>query len=351
MSLSHEPFGTTADGTPIEIYTLANGSGVTARVMTYGGTLVSLHAPDRDGRTADVLLGFDTADGYLAGHPYFGSLVGRYGNRIANGTFTLGGVTYTLARNNGPNHLHGGVVGFDKVVWRAREVAAGEEPALELTYRSRDGEEGYPGTLDVAVTYALTAEGELRLDYRATTDRETVVNLTNHAYFNLAGGGDILGHELLLPAARFVPTDATQIPTGEIRPVAGTPMDFTTPTPIGARIRAEDDQLRFANGGYDHTWLVDGSPGTYRLAARLHEPASGRVMEVFTTQPGVQLYTGNMLDGSLAGKGGQVYHKHAALCLETQHLPDSPNRPEFPSTVLRPGETYAESTGYRFTAR
>lgn len=351
MSLSREVFGTASDGTPVEICTLVNASGLAARVMTYGGTLVALHAPDRDGHVGDVLLGFDTLAGYLAGHPYFGSLVGRYGNRIAGGAFSLGGVRYTLARNNGPNHLHGGLVGFDKMLWRARALDEGDEPRLELFYRSRDGEEGYPGNLDVTVTYALTGQDELRIDYAAATDRETVLNLTNHAYFNLAGQGDILSHELQLLAGRFLPTDATQIPTGELRPVQDTVMDFTSPTAIGARIHADDEQLRVANGGYDHTWVVDGDAGAYRLAAHVYEPTTGRAIEVFTTQPGVQLYTGNMLDGSVTGKGGQVYQKHAALCLETQHFPDSPNRPEFPSTVLRPGETYRHTTGYRFSVR
>jgi len=351
MSIIRESFGAAADGTLVEIVTLTNEHGVAARIMTYGGTLVSLHAPDRNGQPGDVLLGFDTLAGYLEPHPFFGSLVGRYGNRIAHGRFTLGGVTYTLACNNGPNHLHGGLKGFDKVHWRIGAVTDGAEPALELHYHSPDGEEGYPGNLDVTVTYTLTANNELRLDYRATTDRETVLNLTNHAYFNLAGRGTILDHELELVAARFLPTDATQIPTGEVRTVAGTPMDFTRPTPIGARIHADDEQLRIANGGYDHTWLIDGSAGTYRIAARAYEPTTGRLMEVFTTQPGVQLYTGNFLESGLVGKGGQLYDRHAGFCLETQHMPDSPNQAHFPSTVLRRGETYVESTGYRFGVR
>jgi aldose 1-epimerase len=351
MSITRELFGNTADGAPIEIFSLSNERGMTARVMTYGGTLVSLHTPDRVGQFADVLLGFDTLAGYLGPHPFFGSLVGRYGNRIADGRFSLGGVTYTLARNNGPNHLHGGLKGFDKVLWQVGNVSDGAEPAVELTYRSPDGEEGYPGTLDVAVTYTLTGADELRLDYQATTDRATVLNLTNHAYFNLAGRGTILDHELELAATRFLPTTATQIPTGELRAVAGTPMDFTVPTAIGARIHADDEQLRFANGGYDHTWLIDGPAGTYRIAARVYESATGRLMEVFTTQPGVQFYTGNFLEGELMGKGGQVYDRHTGFCLETQHLPNSPNQPNFPSTVLRPGETYRQSTGYRFGVR
>nr|PZN33013.1 MAG: galactose-1-epimerase [Chloroflexota bacterium] len=351
MALQHQVWGTTADGAAVDLFTLTSGAGLEARVMTYGATLVSLRAPDRAGNVSEVTLGFDTLDAYLAGHPFFGSVVGRYGNRIAGGRFQLGGATFQLARNNGPNHLHGGERGFDKVLWRARELSGGDEPAVELTYLSPDGEEGYPGNLSVAVTYTLTAQGELRIDYRATTDRETVVNLTNHAYFNLAGGGPIYEHELELAAEHFLPTDATQIPTGERRPVRGTVMDFTTPTPIGARIHADDEQLRFANGGYDHTWVLSEESGTYRLAARVYEPRSGRVMEVFTTQPGVQFYTGNFLDGSLRGRGGQVYAKHTGFCLETQHFPDSPNHPDFPSTVLAPGEEYRHTTAFRFGAR
>jgi aldose 1-epimerase len=351
VSLSRQVFGTAADGTAIDLFTLTNAHGLEARVMTFGGTLVSLRAPGRDGALGDVLLGFDTLEGYLAGHPFFGSLVGRYGNRIAAGSFSLGGNTYTLARNNGQNHLHGGAVGFDKVIWQARELATGDEPALELIYLSRDGEEGYPGNLSVTVVYTLTAQNELRLDYTASTDQETVVNLTNHAYFNLAGGGDIYGHELQIHADRYLPTDAGQIPTGELRPVAGTALDFTGPTPIGAHIHDDVEDLRVANGGFDHTWVLADHTRPLTPAVVLYEPGSGRVMETLTTQPGVQFYSGNMLDGSLTGKGGQVYAKHTGLCLETQHFPDSPNQPAFPSTVLRPGETYRQTTVYRFSTR
>lgn len=351
MGLTRQVFGATASGAAVDLFTLTNARGIEARIMTYGATIVSLKTPDRSGRLGDVLLGFDTIEGFLGPHPFFGVVAGRYANRIARGRFELDGVSYELAVNNGLNHLHGGLVGFDKVIWQARVAASGAEPSVELSYRSADGEEGYPGALDARVTYTLTAQDELRIDYQATTDRATVLNLTNHAYFNLAGQGDILAHQLQVFGARFLPTDATQIPTGEIRPVAGTPWDFGALTPVGARTGADDEQLRFANGGYDHTWAVDGEPGAYRIAVRVYEPESGRVMEVFTTQPGAHIYIGNMLDGTLAGKGGQVYHKYAGLCVETQHYPDSPNQPGFPSTVLRPGEVYRESTGFRFSAR
>lgn len=350
MSISRDIFGQTGEGEQVERYTLRGRGGIEAEVISYGGLISALRAPDRRGVLGDVVLGFDTLAGYLAGHPYFGALIGRYGNRIANGVFSLNGVRYELARNNGGNHLHGGLRGFDKVIWQIAPLDDGDEPALELRYRSPDGEEGYPGTLDVRVVYTLTAEGGLRIDYEATTDRDTVLNLTNHSYFNLAGSGDVLGHQLLIAAERFLPTDAGSIPTGERRPVQGTPMDFTAPTPIGANISADDEQLRFASGGYDHTWVLGEPAAEPRLAARVHEPASGRVMEVLTTQPGVQFYSGNFLDGSLRGKGGQVYQKHAALCLETQHFPDSPNQPGFPSTLLRPSEQYRHTTIYRFSA-
>jgi aldose 1-epimerase len=350
MSLSEQVFGTTPDGAPVQLYALATPGGIEARVITYGATLASLRAPDRAGRLGEVTLGFDTLEGYLATHPFFGSVVGRYGNRIAQGTFQLGGATYTLACNDGPNHLHGGVKGFDKVLWQGRVLSTSDEPSVELTYLSPDGEEGYPGNLSVTVTYTLSGS-ELRIDYRATTDRETVVNLTNHAYFNLIGAGPVYDHELELFAERFLPVGANLIPTGERRPVRGTPMDFTVPTRIGARIHAEDEQLRFTNGGYDHTWVLADAGGTYRLAARVYEPSSGRAMEVMTTQPGVQFYSGNFLDGTLAGRGGVRYEKHAGFCLETQHFPDSPNQPAFPSTVLRPGETYRHTTALRFSAR
>jgi aldose 1-epimerase len=351
MSITQQHFGTTGDGEAIDLYTLAQPGGLEARIMTYGGALVSLQALDRGGSRADVVLGFASLEQYLAGHPFFGSLIGRYGNRIAGGRFQLNGVEYTLARNDGPNHLHGGSRGFDKVIWRA---APREDPgasALALTYLSRDGEEGYPGNLDVTVVYTLTTDSALRIDYQATTDRDTVVNLTNHSYFNLAGAGDILAHEMRIPAQYFLPTDASLIPTGERRPVSGTPMDFTRPTAIGARIHADDEQLRLASGGYDHTWILDKADGALGLAAEVYEPASGRVLEILTTQPGIQFYTGNFLDGSLTGAHGQAYQKHAGFCLETQHFPDSPNQPDFPSTLLRPGEVYRQTTIFRVSTR
>jgi aldose 1-epimerase len=310
-----------------------------------------VHAPDRDGEPEDVVLGFDSLAPYLAGHPFFGALIGRYGNRIAGGRFRLNGVEYTLARNDGPNHLHGGPQGFDKVVWRATPREHAGAPALELAYLSRDGEEGYPGNLDVAVVYTLTADSALRIDYQATTDQDTVVNLTNHSYFNLAADGDILAHEIQIAAEHFLPIDATLIPTGERRPVRGTPMDFTRSTAIGARIHADDEQLRLASGGYDHAWVLDKDEGALGLAAEVYDPTSGRVLEVFTTQPAVQFYTGNFLDGSSIGKDGRAYHKHHGFCLETQHFPDSPNQPDFPSTVLKPGEVYRQTTIFRFSAR
>jgi aldose 1-epimerase len=351
MSISQQVFGTTSD-TAIELWTLRNRHGMEASIMTFGGTLQSLRVPDREGNFTDVVLGFDSLDPYVAGHPFFGSLVGRYGNRIAHGRFELEGATYTLARNNGPNHLHGGPEGFHRRVWKATERAtAAGEPSLELRYMSQDGEEGYPGNLMVTVMYTLTDQNELRLVYTATTDRTTVVNLTNHTYFNLAGVGDILAHELQLVASRFVPVDATQIPLGYLEPVEGTPMDFRTATPIGTQIQSDHEQIERGQG-YDHTWVLDkNDEGAPEIAAVAYEPDSGRVMTVLTTEPGVQFYAGNLLDGTITGKGGQVYAKHAGFCLETQHFPDSPNQPSFPSTRLRPGETYRQTTIFRFETR
>lgn len=350
MPISHHAFGLAGDGTPIERYTLTNANGLEAGIMTYGGIVTALRVPDRHGVLGDVVLGFETLAPYLGEHPYFGALIGRYGNRIAAGRFALNGVTYTLARNNGPNHLHGGPNGFHRRVWRAREQASADGPGLELTYESGDGEEGYPGNLSVAVVYALTDRDELRIDYTATTNRDTVVNLTNHAYFNLAGGGDMLGHELELAASHFLPIDATLIPLGELRPVRATPMDFTAPARIGARIDADDEQIHYGQG-YDHTWVLDKAAGAPGFAARLYDPTTRRAMEVYTTEPGVQFYSGNLLDGSLTGKGGRRYVKHSGLCLETQHFPDSPNQPQFPSTVLHAGEVYRQTTIYRFTVQ
>jgi aldose 1-epimerase len=341
-----------AQGKPVEIYTLKNAGGVEAAITNYGGIVVSLKTPDRSGKFADVVLGFDSLDGYLKEHPYLGAIIGRYGNRIAKGRFKLNGVEYKLATNNGANALHGGLKGFDKVVWTAKEVSSPDSPALELTYVSKDGEEGYPGNLTATVRYTLTNKNELRIDYTATTDKDTVVNLTNHSYFNLAGegAGDILGHQIMIDADRFTPVDEGLIPTGELKPVAGTPFDFRKPHAIGERIDAADEQIRRGKG-YDHNFVLNGNMGTMRLAARVVEPKSGRVMEVSTTEPGVQFYTGNFLDGSVKGKGGKAYNFRYGFCLETQHFPDSPNQPKFPSTVLKPGQTYKSTTVYRFTAK
>lgn len=352
MKIKKQSFGTLADGTEVALYTLVNAQGMRATITNYGGIVVSLTAPDRDGNFADVVLGFDTLAEYVAHSPYFGCLVGRFGNRIANGRFTLEGVEYVLAQNDGQNHLHGGIKGFDKVVWTPCAFETAEGPALVLVYASPDGEEGYPGTLSVTVTYTLTDDNALKIDYTAITDKTTVVNLTNHSYFNLSAGvaETILDHELLINADAFTPVDETLIPTGELRSVAGTVMDFRTATPIGARINADDAQLKFG-GGYDHNWIVNGEPGTLRLAARVSEPTSGRVMEVHTTEPAIQFYAGNMMPPTLPGKGGRVYVRRGGFCLETQHYPDSPNKPEFPSTTLEPGQAYQTTTVYKFSAQ
>ncbi len=319
-------------------------------ITNFGAIVVALKAPGRGGQFADVVLGFDSLDGYLKEHPYFGAIIGRYGNRIAKGRFKLNGVEYKLATNNGENHLHGGIKGFDKVVWAARDVSTPQAPALELRYTSKDGEEGYPGNLDVTVIYTLTEGNELRIDYSATTDKDTVVNLTNHSYFNLAGegNGDILGHEMMINADAFTPVDAGLIPTGELKKVEGTPFDFRKPAAIGARINADDPQIRYGKG-YDHNFVLNRKGGGLELAARVAEPKSGRVMEVLTTEPGIQFYSGNFLDGSVKGKGGKAYQHRYGFCLETQHFPDSPNKPNFPSTVLKPGGKYQTTTVYRFS--
>ncbi len=342
-------FGRTAAGEAADLYTLANACGVEASITTYGGALVSLKAPDRAGRFADVVLGFHDIDGYLNAEFYPGALVGRYANRIAKGRFALNGVEYKLACNNGENSLHGGIKGFDKAVWSACEIADGD-PALELTHFSPDGDEGYPGALSVRVAYTLNQNSELRIDYSATTDKDTVLNLTNHAYFNLAGegSGDILGHVAQLNADRFTPVDSGLIPTGESRPVEGTPFDFRRPTPIGARVNERDEQLELGHG-YDHNFVVNGRAGTLRKAARVVDPKSGRVLDALTTEPGIQLYIGNFLDGLSVGKSARPYGRRSGFCLETQHFPDSPNRPEFPSTVLRAGEKFESTTVFRFS--
>jgi aldose 1-epimerase len=349
--MNRQAFGKTADGQAVDLYTLANKNGVEVKITNYGGIVTSWTAPDAQGRLDDIVLGFDTLDGYLKRHPYFGALVGRYGNRIAGGTFKLSGAEYKLARNNGENALHGGIKGFDKAVWDARDVSTAAGHALELKYSSKDGEEGYPGNLPVTVTYWLNDNNELRIDYVATTDKDTVVNLTNHSYFNLAGqgSGDILGHEVQIYADRFTPVNAGLIPTGELRSVEGTPFDFRKPVAIGARVEQPDEQLRFGNG-YDHNFVLTSGGAALAPAARVREPKSGRVLEVFTTEPGVQFYIGNFLDGTLKGKGGRVYGRRHGFCLETQHFPDSPNQPHFPSTVLKPGERYASTTVYRVSA-
>ena len=352
-SITRKSFGKTGDGQNVDIYTLKNANGMQARITNYGGIVVSLTTPDRGGKFADVVLGYNDLDSYMKPpYPYLGAIIGRYGNRIAKGRFTLNNVEYKLAVNNGENHLHGGIKGFDKVVWTAsrRETPAG--PALVLDYLSKDGEEGYPGNLRARVVYTLTNNNELKIEYTASTDKDTVINLTHHSYFNLAGEGkgDILDHWLLLKANRFIPTDAGSIPTGEIRSVAKTPFDFHFAMPIGKRIDEDDQQLKFGNG-YDHTFVINGRPGRLRQAASVFERSTGRVMEVWTTEPGVQLYTGNFLDGSITGKSGKPYQRRSGFCLETQHYPDSPNKPNFPSTVLRKGATYRSTTIYRFSAR
>jgi aldose 1-epimerase len=345
VSVAQEIFGQMPDGRVVKLYTLANDHGIEASIMSYGGALVSLRAPDRNGVRADVVLGFDEFAPYLSQHPYFGSLIGRYANRIAGASFTIGGKIYRLSANDGRNHLHGGTIGFDKILWDAEPGGSPEGPQLDLTHLSRAGEEGYPGNLSVKVTYTLNAKNELRLDYSASTDQTTVINLTHHSYFNLAGAGTIHDHMLRLAAEHYLPVDAGLIPLGEQRSVRNTPFDFTGARSIGSGISADEAQLQLA-GGYDHCWVLAEQSGACALAAELYEPVSGRALTVFTTQPGIQVYTGNFLDG-LRGKGGQRYGRHAGLCLETQHFPDSPNQPTFPTTMLIPGETYRETTVYR----
>lgn len=354
------------EGKPIEEYTLTNSHGVELKAITYGGIIRSLKVPDRAGKIADVVLGFDTPQGYLNDPPppYFGAIIGRYGNRIAKGRFTLDGHTYTLATNNGPNSLHGGNRGFDKVLWHAEPRQGGDGASVVFTRTSPDGEEGYPGNLQVRVTYTLTDRNELVVEYHATTDKATPVNLTQHSYFNLAGegSGDILGDQLMINADEYTPVDDTLIPTGELAPVEGTPFDFRQPAAIGARIDADDPQIK-KGPGYDHNWVLNrgerreargaGAAGTAELAlaARLTDPKSGRSMEIRTTEPGLQFYSGNFLDGTIKGKDGHVYGRRTGLCLETQHFPDSPNHPNFPSTILRPGQSYDSKTVFTFSAR
>jgi aldose 1-epimerase len=350
-SIEKQAYGKLPDGTPIDAYVLTNAHGMQAKVITYGGLLTELRVPNKSGRAADVVLGFDNLEGYLKGHPYFGSNVGRVANRIAKGKFTLDGKEYTLAINNGPNALHGGEKGFDKQVWKAEPLESKNGPAVRFTYQSKDGEEGYPGNLTATATYTLTEDNGLRIDYTATTDKSTPVNLAHHTYFNLGGqdAGSILDHVLWIDADKYTPTDETLIPTGELKDVKGTPLDFTQPTPIGKRI----DQLKGKGlpGGYDHNYVLNGGETKEpRVVVRVKDPKSGRVMEVLTTQPGVQLYTGNFLSGKEKGKSGAVYQQHHAFCLEAQHFPDSVNHADFPSTILKPGETYKQTTIYRFKA-
>ncbi len=344
-------FGKTADGTAVDLYLLTNTKGMKAKIISYGGIITELHVPDRAGKFEDVVLGFDELKSYLAGHPFFGCITGRYANRIAKGKFTLDGKEYTLATNNGPNHLHGGKKGFDKYVWKAESFEAADGVGVKLSHKSPDGDEGYPGNLSVIVTYTLTNQNELKIDYTATTDKATPVNLTNHSYFNLAGAKsteNILGHELILAAEKYTPTDDELIPTGEIKSVQSTPLDFTKPAAIGARIK----EIKATPVGYDHNLVLAGGAGKGpHFAAKVREPKSGRILEVLTTEPGVQLYTGNFLDGKVKGKGGVVYSQYHGFCLETQHFPDSVNKPNFPSVILKPGETYKQMTIYKFSVK
>jgi aldose 1-epimerase len=346
MSIEKRSMGQMPDGTQVDEFTLTGASGMRVRIMTYGATLRTVEVPDRNGRLDVVTCYLDSLEGYLAGHPYFGSVVGRYANRIAKGKFTLGGVEYTLATNNGANHLHGGIKGFDKAVWKAEAVMADDSLRVTFSHTSPDGDEGYPGTLNATATYTLTDDNQLRIEYTATTDKPTPVNLTNHAYWNLAGAGsgDVLGHQLMLNADRYLPVDEGLIPLGELAAVKGTPMDFTEPHAIGSRIAQVE-------GGYDHCYVLNKEQaGAMSLAARVVEPKSGRVMKIHTTQPAIQFYTGNFLDGSLT-VAGKPCKKHYAFCLETEHFPDSPNHPEYPSTVLRPGETYHQVTIHKFSVQ
>jgi aldose 1-epimerase len=348
--INQRPFGQTKDGTPVTLFTLRNNKGAEAGIINYGGLVIFLKVPDRNGHFDDVVLGYDNLADYIKESPYFGAMIGRYGNRIAKGKFTLDGKEYTLAINNGPNALHGGIKGFDKVVWEPKVLATLDGPSLELRYTSKDGEEGYPGTLTVKATYTLTEDNALKLEFTATTDKDTVLNLTQHSYFNLAGKGDILNHQVMIPADKFTPVDSTLIPTGELKPVEGTPFDFRTPTAIGARIGQDDEQLKFG-GGYDHNWVINKPMGQLGLMGRVYEPTTGRVLEVFSTEPGLQFYTGNFLDGKLTGKGGWAYQFRNGFCMEAQHYPDSPNQPNFPSVVLKPGEVYRNTIIFKFSVQ
>jgi aldose 1-epimerase len=343
--VAKQPFGNTPEGTPVDLYSLADGK-IEVGIITYGGIVVSLRTPDRNGKLDDVVLGCDSVEKYVAQTAHFGGIIGRYANRIAHGSFQLDGQTYSIPKNNGDNALHGGIRGFDKVVWAGKQITDG----IELTYVSKDGDQGFPGTLTTMVRYTLSGNA-LRIEYSATTDKDTVLNLTNHSYFDLAGQGkgDVLGHILKIDASRITPVDATLIPTGELKPVEGTPFDFRTPHAIGERIDADDAQLRLGHG-YDHNFVLDHTSGQIAEAAEVYEPTTGRILRVSTTEPGVQLYTGNFLDGSITGKEGRVYNRRFAFCLETQHFPDSPNHPGFPSTELKPGQRFHSVTVLEFGA-
>ncbi|MBI3527919.1 MAG: galactose mutarotase [Betaproteobacteria bacterium] len=341
------PYGMLASGERTDLFTLRNGNGIEVKITNYGGIVVSLTAPDRHGDLADVVLGFDSLDGFIGNRPYFGAVIGRYANRIAGGRFILGNHNYTLSTNDGGNHLHGGLRGFDKELWSTRTVRRKADVTLVLRYLSVDGEESYPGNLEVEVAYTLTRDNALKIEYRASTDQPTPVNLTNHTYFNLGSGPDILDHELKLYADRFTPVDAGLIPTGELRPVGGTPFDFRTQGRIGARIADDDEQLKRA-GGYDHNFILAGQAGRLGVAAEVYERKSGRALRVLTTEPGLQFYSGNFLDGSIVGKNRKAYGRRSGFCLEAQHFPDSPNQPHFPSTILMPGAKYRQTTIYQF---
>jgi aldose 1-epimerase len=352
LKVKVEPYGQMPDGTSISQYTLTNAKGMTMKVINLGGVITSLTAPDRSGNFEDVVLGYDSLAGYIKKGSFFGALVGRYGNRIGNAKFVLDGKTYELGKNNGPNNLHGGPKGFDQRVWSIEEFAVDNGTAIKLSYTSEDMEAGFPGTLQTQVIYHLTDSNELKINYRAVTDKKTIINLTNHSYFNLSGNtkADILNHELMIDADKFVPVDATLIPLGPLKDVSGTPFDFKTPTVIGSRIDKDDEQLKVGRG-YDHCWVLNNPGDSLKVAATVHDPSNGRVLSVYTTEPGLQFYSGNFLDGSVTGKYGTVYQKRYALCLETEHFPDSPNRKEYPSVVLNPGEVYKTQTVYAFTVK
>jgi aldose 1-epimerase len=343
MKIKKEHFGKTNDGEEVDLFTLTNKNGITLKITNYGGIITSIIVPDKNGKFDDIVLGFNTIDKYLKNHPYFGAIIGRYANRISKAKFLLNGNKYKLAANNGENHLHGGIKGFDKVLWKAEEIKKDKEIGVKLSYLSKHGEEGYPGNLSIIVTYLLTNNDELKIKYEAETDKTTPVNLTNHSYFNLKGAGksDILSHVLTIHANKYTPVDKGLIPTGELKKVKNTPMDFLKPCSIGLRIKE-------VKGGYDHNFVLNQTKGILSLAARAFEPETGRTMEILTTQPGIQFYSGNFLDGTIKGKNGKQYNKHYGFCLETQHFPDSPNHPKFPSTILKPGEKYIHTTIYKF---